>query len=112
MKWLVEGFFWVYWSFFDQFTEQSDRRYFQKWKEVQKKKIEYEEWCKNNPSRTMHFNIDDDFFRSFAEARNEIKSYGDFDCFEVLGVKRNVSLIDKKSILEFSKKISSWFECE
>ena len=99
------GAFWVYWSFFDQFTEQSDRRYFEKLKEVQKKKIEYEEWCKNNPPRTINFNIDDDFYRKFAEARNEIKSYGDFDCFEVLGVDRNVSLSDlKKAYWNLAKK--------
>ncbi len=53
----------------------------------------------------MHFNIDDDFFRSFAEARNELKSYGDFDCFEVLGVDRNVSLSDlKKAYWNLAKK--------
>ena len=87
---------WIYWSFFDQFTEQSERRYFEKLKKAQKKKIEYEEWVKNNPPRTININIEDDFYRRFAETRNEIDSYGDFDCFEVLGVDRNVSLADLK----------------
>ena len=99
------GAFWVYWSFFDQFTEQSERRYFEKLKKAQKRKIEYEEWQKNNPPRTININIDDDFYRKFAEARNEIKSYGDFDCFEVLGVDRNVSLSDlKKAYWNLAKK--------
>lgn len=87
---------WVYWRFFDQFTEESEIRYEEKLKEAFRRKREKEEWERNNPPRRITFDVDEEFWRTFIKENNEIKYFSETDCFKVLGVDKDATLSDLK----------------
>ena len=86
---------WVYWKFLDQFTEESEIRYRKKLKDAQKKKKEREEWNRKN-TQYMNFEFDEEFWKNYYKTQAEIESYGNIDCFKILGVSEEVSLSDLK----------------
>ena len=87
---------WVYWKFLDQFTPESEIRFRQKLKNAQKRKKEREKWERENPPQQINFEFDEEFWRNYFKNQAEIESYGNIDCFKILGVSKDVSLSDLK----------------